>query len=202
MERAVGGTRAELLRVLRRGDRSIAELATALGISTNAVRMHVAGLERDRLVEIAGLDRGTGGKPAQTYRMTAEAEELFPKAYALVLGELVRVLEYRGGREEAVGLLREVGARAARALPEGGSAGGRVKRAAEVLRELGGDVEVHPEGDGWFIRGWGCPLSAVTSEHADVCQLAVALIEEVTGERVVECCDRGERPRCAFRVGG
>jgi predicted ArsR family transcriptional regulator len=199
-DRLVGGTRGELLTLLRRAERSINELAGKLGISDNAVRMHVASLQRDGMVEPAGVERATGGKPAQRYRLTTEAEELFPKAYAVVFGELVRVLEEEQGREGVVRLLRKVGARAA-----GEGAGGlpdaeRVQRAAAVLREMGGEVDVERTESGWRIQGHGCPLSGVVGEHDTVCTLGEALVGEVTGLRVSECCRRGERPCCAFEI--
>jgi predicted ArsR family transcriptional regulator len=200
-DRLVGGTRGELLTLLRRAERSINELAEKLGISDNAVRMHIASLQRDGMVEAAGVERATGGKPAQRYQLTAEAEELFPKAYAVVFGELVQVLEEEQGRDGVVRLLRKVGARAAGG--EGGAAlsdGERVERAAAVLRQLGGEVDVERTESGWKILGHGCPLSGVVGEHEAVCSLGEALVGEVTGLRVSECCRRGERPRCAFEI--
>jgi DNA-binding transcriptional ArsR family regulator len=93
----VGETRAQLLRLVRRASLSIGDLAAALGISENAVRNHVAAAERDGLVRSAGVQRSTGGKPARLYELTAGAEELFPKAYALVFAELVRTLREEDG---------------------------------------------------------------------------------------------------------
>lgn len=202
MERLLGGTRGEMLAMLRRSRRSINELAEKLGITDNAVRTHVAAMQRDGLVETAGVERATGGKPAQLYRITAEAEEMFPKAYAFVLNALLQLLEERAGREAVVELLREVGARAAAQAGASGSTGARVAAAADVLRQLGGDVEVEHTAAGWYIRGFGCPLSAVVDGHEEACALAESLVAGITGRPVTECCDRAERPRCAFRIEG
>ena len=196
-----GETRGRLLSLVRRSARTINELARELGISDNAVRMHIAALQRDGMVEEAGVVRATGGKPAQLYRLTAGAEELFPKAYALVLGEVVRVLEEREGREGAERFLRDVGVRLAavhRADHSGVAAG--VEVAADLLRSLGGDVEVERRADGWVLRGFGCPLSGVTGDRPVVCALAEALVEEIVGRPVRECCERHGRPRCVFEV--
>lgn len=201
-ETLLGRTRAEILRLLRRGRRSINDLAAALGITDNAVRTHVAAMQLDGMVRSAGVERGTGGKPAQLYEITPAAEDLFPKAYALVLTELLSLLEERHGREQVIALLREVGTRAAGAGRRVvGYDEARVQAAADILRSIGGDVEVLRERDFWRIRGHGCPLSGVVAEHHEVCSLAEALVGEVTGLPVTECCDRGERPRCAFMVG-
>lgn len=200
-ETLLGRTRGQVLARLRRADESINDLAAALGISDNGVRAHVAALERDGLVEPAGLVRGTGGKPAQLYRISAAGERLFPKAYALMLAELLRVLEAREGYEAVLDILRAVGSGAARAHPRPGpDPESRVRAAADVLRALGGDVDVERAESGWLIRGYACPLSALVVDHPQVCALAETLVEELTSLPVSERCDRGERPRCAFLV--
>src|SRR5690606_23239457 len=71
-ESLLGVTRAHLLALLRRSRRSINELAKALGVTDNAVRIHIAAMQRDGLVQTAGVERGTGGKPAQLYEITPE----------------------------------------------------------------------------------------------------------------------------------
>src|SRR3954447_25544288 len=97
VERLIGDTQAQLLRVLRRSQQTITGLAEKLGLTDNAVRTHVAVLERDGIVADVGAQRDTGGKPARIYALTNEGEELFPKAYALVLGGLVEEIVTREG---------------------------------------------------------------------------------------------------------
>jgi predicted ArsR family transcriptional regulator len=201
MHELLGGTRARLLELLRRSRRSINDLADALQITDNAVRTHLSAMQRDGMVEPAGTERSTGGKPAQLYEITPEAEELFPKAYGWVLTELLLLLKEREGHEEVTALLREVGRRAAEDAETGGDREARVHAAAELLRQLGGDVEVQRNEAGWRLQGYGCPFSAVAARHQEVCALAESLIERITGLSVTECCNRGEaRPRCAFQV--
>ena len=187
-------------RLLRRSRQTITSLADALRLTDNAVRTHVAALERDGIVEHVGTQRETGGKPARLYELTAAGEELFPKAYALVLGGLVEEIARAEGRDRAVELLRGVGRRVAAGTGRSDGSEARVRAAAGALRELGGDVEVQRTPDGWRLQGYGCPLSAVTAGHPDVCALAQALVEEITGRQVTECCDRSGRPRCGFRI--
>jgi predicted ArsR family transcriptional regulator len=197
----LGGTRTRLLELLRRSRRSINDLAAALQITDNAVRAHLSAMQRDGMVEPAGIERSTGGKPAQLYEITPEAEELFPKAYGWALSELLRLLEEREGREGVRALLRDVGRRAAVDAQTGGSEEARVRAAAGLLRQLGGDVEVERSEAGWRLQGYGCPFSAVTARHEEVCALAESLVERITGLSVTECCNPGgARPRCAFQV--
>jgi predicted ArsR family transcriptional regulator len=200
LQRLFGDTRVEMLRLLRRSRQTITSLADALRLTDNAVRTHVAALERDGIVEPAGIQRGTGGKPARIYELTAEGEELFPKAYALVLAGLVEEIARTEGAERATALLRSVGRQVAGSVARPDDAGERVQAAAAALRGLGGDLEVRRTEDGWRLQGYGCPLSAVTARRPEVCALAQALVEEITGRSVAECCEREGRPRCGFLV--
>jgi predicted ArsR family transcriptional regulator len=201
VERLTGETTSKLLSLLRRSRLTITALADALHLTDNAVRTHIAALERDGIVEHVGTERGTGGKPARVYGLTGEGEELFPKAYALVLGGLVEELARVDGWERATALLRAVGQRAAPAASAASAdREGRVAAAATALRSLGGDVEVQRTERGYTLQGYGCPLSAVTMKHPEVCALARALVEEITGQSVTECCERNGRPRCRFRI--
>lgn len=202
LDRVLGSTRIQLLRLLRRSRQSINDLAAALGITDNAVRTHIATMQRDGMVRTAGVERATGGKPAQLYEITPEAEEMFPKAYSAVLNGLLELLHERQGKEGVEEIMREVGARAAGAGADLGraSAEARVRGAAEVLRQLGGDVEVERTDTGWRIRGYGCPLSAVVREHEEACALGESLVAGATGLPTRECCDRSDRPRCSFLI--
>jgi predicted ArsR family transcriptional regulator len=189
--------------MLRRSESTVTEMAAEIGLTDNAVRSHLAALERDGLVEQRGVRRQVG-KPAYIYGITADGEALFPKAYATVLGELVRALEDRLGSADAGELLREVGRRLGRGW--GGQVGGRaeeaVTAAVRVLEDLSGPVEVESaNGSGAIVRGSGCPLGGVVADHPEVCRLVESLLSEVTGGVVTECCDRRGLPQCAFRVG-
>lgn len=200
IETFAGATRARLIALLRRSRRTINELAGAVGISDNAVRTHLASLQRDGVVEPAGVRRDTGGKPAQVYDLTREAEELFPKAYATVLEGLLSEIERSQGREAVLELLRAVGRRSGSAAE--GTLEARVEAAAAALRGLGADLEVERDGAGWILRGYGCPLSSVVERRPDACALVQALVGAIVERDAVECCDRSGRPRCAFRVPG
>src|SRR3954469_18722302 len=120
----MGETRVEMLRLLRRSRHTITTLADSLRLTDNAVRTHVAVLEREGMVKHVGTQRDTGGKPARVYDLTSEGEELFPKAYALVLGGLVEEIARSEGEGRAVELLRAVGRRIGAGVPAAGGSGG------------------------------------------------------------------------------
>jgi predicted ArsR family transcriptional regulator len=200
LTRLLGDTQLRMLRLLRRERNTITGLAQELELTDNAIRTHVAALDRQGIVEQVGTRREARGKPGRVYGLTREGEELFPKAYALVLGGLVEEVTRTEGRERALELLRAVGEKVGEAAPPARDLKGRVNAAAAQLRSLGGDVEVQRLDGAWKLQGYGCPLSAVTAAHPEVCALAQALVQEITGQPVTECCDRTERPRCGFRI--
>lgn len=200
--RLFASTRGQVVELLRRSAQTVNDLAARLDLTDNAIRLHVSALERDGLVEQAGTKREAAGKPAHVYRTTSEAEGLFPKPYDRVLGALLTVLADVHPPEEVERLLRDVG----RHLGAGGAGTGdlreRARHAAAVLTAMGGLAEVEEDSDGLLVRGYSCPLGAVTAEHPSICSLAETLVAELMQTQVVECCDRGDRPRCAFRVVG
>lgn len=196
----LGRTRARLLRLVRRSPSSINDLAHAVGITDNAVRGHVAAMERDGLVR-EGSQRPTGGKPARIYDLTPAGEELFPKAYALVLEEMMATVRERDGDEAAVAFLREVGQRlGAGAASANATEAARVSAASALLESLGGSIEAERSADAWLLRSDGCPLSRVVASAPEACGLVESMIAEITRQPVREVCDRSGRPRCAFRI--
>jgi predicted ArsR family transcriptional regulator len=202
-EKFFESTRGQMVTLLRRGGLTVEDLAQAFGLTGNGVRAHLAVLERDGTVRRRGVVRreSGGGKPAQVYELTPEAEEMFPRAYQPVLLGLLDVLAERLGREKSESLLREAGGRMAAGIevPADGIRG-RLAAAVAVLNELGGLAELE-ERDGTFvIRSYGCPLATVVPGHPEMCALVETLIAEMTCARIREHCDRGESPRCCFEA--
>jgi predicted ArsR family transcriptional regulator len=196
-----GSTRGRMVTLLRRRGMTVDDLAAEVGLTNNGVRAHLATLERDGLVTQQGSVRSSsgGGKPAYVYRLTPEGEALFPKAYEPVLGRLLAVLAE--GPEGSETLLREVGRRIAeeRKVPDGGVRA-RIEEAVAALNDLGGLAELEEHDGGFLIRGYSCPLVAVTPDHPEVCRMAETLISVLAAEPVREHCDREIEPRCCFEV--
>jgi predicted ArsR family transcriptional regulator len=204
-QRFLDTTRGQIVSMLRRGARTVDELAGALGLTDNAIRSHLAGLERDLLIRQAGVRRTSGvGKPAVVYELHPDAEPLFSRAYPPVLTTLVEAVVSECDADQTERVLRDVGRRLAQQA--GGRASGslemRTQAAVGVLAALGGDAEFSNEGGDFTIRGSGCPLSASVSKRPELCRAVETLIAEVAGADVRMCCEHGERPRCCFSVAG
>ena|SRR5688572_28085410 len=199
-ERFFASTRGQVVTLLRRGGSTVDELAGALELTDNAVRAHLIALERDGLIR-QGEPRRTGGKPSFTYELAPEAERLFPKAYGLLLSQVLDVLEDRMPPEELGDMLREVGRRVAAGQPAPvGDLRSRVDRAQALLSSLGGLSDVEEVEGGFLIVGCSCPISAAVEGTADACLMAETLLSDVTGVPVRQVCDPGPPPRCRFEI--
>jgi predicted ArsR family transcriptional regulator len=201
--RFLDSTRGQIAALLRRGEQTVEELAEALGLTDNAVRNHLAILERDRIVRQDGVRRGKGaGKPAVLYALQPEAEAYFSRAYQPVLATVLDVIVDELPAEQAAEMLAKVGRRLG--VSVGGRASGtledRVGAAAAALRALGGEVDVVTEDGALTIRSAGCPLSSTVVRRPETCRAVEAFVSEIVGEPVRECCLRGARPRCCFTV--
>lgn len=199
-ERLLASTRGRVLSLLRYGPRTVNDLAVALELTDNAVRLHLSALERDGLAVQHGA-RKSGGKPAVVYRLSDQAESLFPKGYEAVLTEVVGYVRSEQGDVGLEAFLRSVGRRAGERARAGAPAlRARVDAAVGLLGELGGLAEVEEQEDAIVIRGFSCPLAAIVGSNPEACALAEELVAGVVDAEVTECCDRSAPPRCCFRV--
>jgi len=195
-------TRGQIVGLLRRGVGTVEELAAELEVTDNAVRAHLATLERDGLVERRGMRRGAR-KPHFAYALTGEAEQLFPKAYSTLFNQLLEVLKQRLPPPELEIVLHEV----ARSLAVGNTpeenetVENRVQRAMLALESLGGASSVERADGKLSINSvTSCPFDVSVSAHPELCRLAESFLSEVTGLKVQEHCQKGLLPKCSFEI--
>jgi predicted ArsR family transcriptional regulator len=200
--RILESTRGKILDLLRSKEQTVNDLAAALRLTDNAVRAHLLSLERDGLVLQAGTQPGFR-KPHVTYALTADAEQIFPKAYGVLLDLILIVISKQLSPKELRAAMREVGRRVADnhlLEVEGKSRNQRIEIALRILKDLGGSATFEKSDGKHFIRGRGCPLAAATSRHPEACLIAETLLSEVIGAPVKECCIHGATPSCRFEI--
>jgi len=205
-ETNIGGTmRGRIIRLLRRGDKTVDELAGELGVTDNGVRSHLTVLEDAGVIEQFTVRRtGTPGKPATVYRVARDAEPHLSAAYAPILEALLAALENRLDTKELDALFREVGRKLAEdqeAAPKSASLAARARLAASLLGELGAEIDVEEADGGFVIRGHACPVANAVRVQPGVCRAMEELVAGVTGANVRECCDRSNGgARCRFEI--
>jgi predicted ArsR family transcriptional regulator len=195
-------TRGRVLALLREGTWTVDDLAARLGLTDNAVRFHLATLEREGGVAKAGVKKGSGaGKPAVLYSLTREADEAFSRAYAPVLSATVEELRATMSESELAEFLERVGKRLAGSEPAASdSLRKRVTSASDLLNSLGGITTVERSNDTYRIVGRACPLAAAVEADHCICSVVTALVANIVDADVREHCDRSGRPRCCFEI--
>ena len=205
LNNSVGSARGRVVSLLRaHGGLGADELAAELGVSKQCVRKHLDVLERDGYVAHAP-ERKERGRPAHRYRLTAKAEELFPKRYDLfaraVLRQVSAVWGERGLNAVFCGCADEM---IARLRPELTGLGfdARIARLTEALRELGYEAEAERLPDGsYMLTEWNCPQAEVAREYRQLCDRELLVYRELLGADVFrEERIAGGAARCAYRV--
>jgi predicted ArsR family transcriptional regulator len=196
-------SRGRIVALLRPGGLTADDLASKLGLTRSAVRIQLADMERDGVVERVGKRPGTT-RPSILFALTPEVDLLLSKAYVPLLTHLVQAFADGLPASQTDALLRQAGKGIAIDLTRGARGlsilRSRVARASQLLNEHLGAI-THVEANGsYIIRGEACPLAALTGKHPSVCVAVESLVREVVGAPVRECCDRTERPRCCFEI--
>lgn len=183
----LGDTQRELLELLKRqGKRSVGELAASLDLAAETVRGHMNALAGHGLVRRAGRRKEGPGRPEILYRLTDEAEQLFPNEEGRLLRDLTSYLTEQGHqdvleaffrarvaeqREEARQRLRGLGGRR------------RLEEVAAILTEEGFMAEVvESEGGEVRLRLCHCPLKEMVAVSRLPCRAEEEWIQELLGQ--------------------
>ncbi len=184
-----------------------AQLAERLGLTTMAVRQHLYVLQGEKLVT-AEERPGPVGRPAKHWRLTREADRLFPDAYAELS---VALLDALGDAFGPTGLKRVLDSRCARQqadyagrIAPVASLEEKLRQLARVRTEEGYMADVTAEGSASFLFVENhCPICAAATACQGFCDTEIALFRTVLGPDVgverVEHIVSGAR-RCAYRI--
>jgi predicted ArsR family transcriptional regulator len=196
-------TRGRIVVLLRRGARTVDDVAAELELTSNAVRAHITGMQNEGIVRRVGQRPGAT-RPSYVFELSNHAEQLLSRAYIPFLTQVVQTVAKVLPTEGLDRLMREAGQALGHELTGGKRlAGGlrtRVLAASDLMNhELGALTHVEQNGR-WRIIGLGCPLAVLTGKHPAVCRAIESLLMEVLQTPVRECCNRSGRPRCCFDV--
>jgi len=202
-----GRTRRAIVKRLKAdGPLESARIARRLGLTPMAVRQHLYALQREKLVT-AEERRGPRGRPAKYWRLTRDADRLFPDAYAELSVALIGAM---GDAFGASGLQRVLDSRCAaqrtlyRArVPASAPLVEKLKALAKQRTEEGYMAEVRRDGDGYLFIENHCPICAAASVCQGFCAAELELFRDVLGSDVT--VERGEHivsgdRRCVYRV--
>ncbi|MEI8307194.1 MAG: ArsR family transcriptional regulator [Chloroflexales bacterium] len=180
-----GTTRQSILQLLRRhGQMTAQELSDALCIGAVGVRQHLAMLDRDGLVQVAGLRRSVG-RPSHLYMLTSEAEDRFPKRYDRIALDLISYVAQDGGPSAVEAIFarrREVIAYDLRPRLVGRPRADQVSALTDILIEQGYMCEYEQQADGSFLlTQYNCPVDCIARQHPQLCTQELQLYEDLIG---------------------
>jgi predicted ArsR family transcriptional regulator len=201
-------TRRAIVKILKtQGPLGSAQLADQLGLTAMAVRQHLYALQNEGHVEAEERPVPIG-RPAKHWRLTREADQLFPEAYAELNVALIQALRDTFGEE---GLDQVLVSRCARQRKDYAKTiratdplEKKLKELARVRTEEGYMAEVKREKDGSYLLVENhCPICAAANACQGFCSTELDLFRSVLGQGVVvereEHIVSGDR-RCAYRV--
>jgi predicted ArsR family transcriptional regulator len=198
----IGPTQRVLLSALlhNKGGMTVDALAVEMDVSRNAVRQHLAALEKLGWVE-KGARQPSGGRPEQLYVLTAAGFEIFPRQYAWLAELLVgAVAGSSGDPTETLEMLgasvgASVGAGIAAAAPEA-----RVASVANKMVELGYEAKVAPDSDGLAIEAQNCVFHKLAMASPNICAFDLAMLRASTGADVDHtACMANGAAKCCFQ---
>ncbi|HZN06771.1 MAG TPA: metalloregulator ArsR/SmtB family transcription factor [Pyrinomonadaceae bacterium] len=201
-------TRRAITKLLKtEGPIDSAQLAERLGLTAMAVRQHLYALQREGLVS-AEQRPVPIGRPAKFWRLTREADRLFPEAYAELSVALIDSVKDAFGDE---GLERVLTSRCARQRMDYGkrirpkdSLEKKLEELAKVRTEEGYMAEIRTEGEGSYLLIENhCPICAAANACQGFCATELDLFRSVLGPGI--SVERAEHiisgdHRCVYRV--
>ncbi len=210
MGRVRGNSKERLLLALKmKGPQTAAALARRMGVTSTAVRQHLADLQADRLVSFEG-ERGKVGRPRRVWRVaeTPEAQARFPDSHAELTVGIIAAARDAFGEEGLDRLIERRGElqaeQYAQGIPRDGSLEQRVGALARIRREEGYMAEWKRQPDGSFLLIENhCPICVAAESCQSLCRVEQDLFRSALGpDALVERSEHmlsGER-RCVYRI--
>lgn len=196
-----------LFRLKTRGPQAIAELGTAFGVTSEAIRQLLVKAEGDGLVTFE--DRRAGrGRPKRLWRLTEAGHARFPDRHAELSVGLLQAIRAEFGEDGLDRLIarREAEQRTAyaAATARARSLEGKVRALTEARDREGYMAEWRREADGdYTLIENHCPICAAAATCQKLCRSELEIFRDVLGrDASVERTDHvlaGGR-RCAYRV--
>ena len=201
-------TRRAIVKILKmQGPLDSAQLADQLELTAMAVRQHLYALQSEGHVEAEERPVPIG-RPAKHWRLTREADQLFPEAYAELNVSLIQALRDTFGEEGLDQVLVSRCARQrqdyAKRIRASAPLDKKLKELARVRTEEGYMAEVRREKDGSYLLIENhCPICAAANACQGFCSTELDLFRSILGRGVsverVEHIVAGDR-RCAYRI--
>lgn len=193
-----------LLALKKKGDMSVDALSSEVKITPMGVRQHLLILEKSGAVEYVTRKHGVG-RPGFLYRLTENADDLFPKSYQTLALEILTELERLDGRDKIDDVFRKrkerIAAEMIRLLSGKKTVSDRVRLLAEQLEKDGSIVDLEEDDRHFKLKQFNCPISKVSYRFKEACSHDLQLFKELFGEAVTreQCLSDGDQS-CVYVI--
>jgi predicted ArsR family transcriptional regulator len=165
-------TRSAIIALLKKkGEVSMKELATELGISKMAVSKHLSTLERDRLVKKTSARTGVG-RPEYRYTLTSLSHHLFPTSYPYIATSAISFIEEQLGNEGVLEFFRKRRNELIERYSKRLSAldfEEKVTELAKIREEEGFLAQAEKSEEGMVLTEYNCPMLSVACKYNQAC---------------------------------
>jgi len=194
----------EVLEFLRRKQAASAEVISAqLGITPNAVRQHLAALEKDGFVKSEPV-QGKRGRPSLMFSLTDKADAAFPKRYGQLATMVLNELADMGGPALLDEVFERLAVRDAAAIEKQLTGLGfeeKLERVVESIRRAGTLAEQQDTDGGVRVTIHNCPFRNTALKYPQVCTITPRLLVKLLGATVSQEASIHRRdPYCSFLV--
>ena len=207
-QRAASGRDRLPLLLKTKGPQTAARMAERLGVTTMAVRQHLAVLQEEGLVDYVDEKRKVG-RPARVWRLTPKANDRFPDRHAELAVGILQAVQSAFGEEGLERLVtattqQQIEAYRARMPAPGTPLEQRVAALAKIRRAEGYMAEWRQVSDGTieFLQNH-CAIDSAARFSGMLCGGELSLFRAVLGDGVsverFEYLHSGDR-RCAYRI--
>ena len=204
---ASGRDRVPLL-LKTKGAQTAAQMAERLGVTTMAVRQHLAALQEQGLVDYVD-ERRKVGRPARVWHLTPKANDRFPDGHAELAVGMLQAVQSTYGEEGLARLItastqQQIEAYRVRMPAPDTPLKQRVAALAKIRRDEGYMAEWRQVRDGTieFLQNH-CAIDSAARFSGTLCGAELSLFRALIGDGVsverFEYLHSGDR-RCDYRI--
>ena len=201
-------TRRAIVDLLKdNGTMEVKELAQRLELTQMAIRLQLYALRDEKLADCSEEHRPVG-RPAQVWRLTAEANRLFHDGHANLAVSLIDTVRQTLDAEDFGKVLEAIShqriSRYKAGMPSKGSIRRRVECLASLRSEEGYMAETAPQDDGSVLMiQKHCPVCTAAGSCKELCSIEPGVFQEVLGPDVeIERLDHIQAGDhcCSYRI--
>jgi len=198
-------TREKIILLLKKhGPMPIEKLSKELNITSMGIRQHLLSLERKGLIDYVTNKKGIG-RPAFLYKLTQNADSLFPKAYHTFIIDTLKDIENNEGRDKVDEIFKWRRMRLIKdtrdLLSDKTGFAEKVYGLRDLLETKGYIVELDEDENAYTLKEFNCPISQVALEYHEACKHELQFYREILGKEVKrqECLSEGD-VSCTYNI--